>query len=397
MPIPKVEIRPLWILFSSRWSGPEQLAIADMIDLSNSGLQLALLCIAGSPIHAAASRNGKIKIYTIESAPYSKFDLQLISILKKVITEQSPNIIHLSHERWLWWLNLAVPVKKEMAFISSRHTLPKRKFAGWFNRWLLKRLDYMIVLNNSIRERLIMRRMLPEKKIRIVNLGLDFSRFDPAKIHQREQIRKTWSVDADTIVIGSVGRLAPNVGHETFIKAAASLMKYKSQWKMKFVILAEEPLVPNDAYLNHLKQLAEIMHIEEAVHFGFVKEELPEIMAAFDIYVMPGIEAVPGLGALEALAMERPVVLSNLIGADEIVAQDKFGLLVRPEDAYDLQLNILKILQSPAERLRMGQQGRKYVIQNFGKKKRFEETLELYEKCLKRRRRFRKTKAAKAN
>ncbi|MCB0386363.1 MAG: glycosyltransferase family 4 protein, partial [Bdellovibrionales bacterium] len=115
------------------------------------------------------------------------------------------------------------------------------------------------------------------------------------------------------------------------------------------------------------------------------QENIPEVMAAFDIFVMPSRQEAFGLVAIEAMAMECPIVISSGGSASEIVGQEEFGLLVRPEDAFDLQRQIRFLLKRPKERKEMGKRARSHVLKHYDREKRLLTTLELYERCLRRR------------
>lgn len=380
----KSKLKPLWIVLSARWGGPEQVAMSDMVDMVNADIPITLLCFEGSPVHAAALRHPRLKTYAIPRHAPGRFDWNFIRMLRSKVEETEANIVHINDERLLWHLRFALARRREISIIANRHTLAERNVIRDFTRSVfLRRLDYMIVLSESIQTGLLAKKIIPEKKVKVINLGLDFSRFDPRQA-AGNAVRASWGIDKDTIVIGSVGRLVPEVGQDTFLKAAASLLKY-DQWKLRFVIIGEEPLVASEDYVGHLKELVRQFHMEEVVTFGSLGDNLPDVMSAFDVFVMPGREEVPGLGALEALAMERPVVLSNVIGAEDIVGKKEFGLLVRPEDAFDLQAKILFLLENPQLRTRMGEGGRTHVLKHFDKKTRFLRTEDLYERCIKRR------------
>lgn len=386
----KDKLKPLWILFSERWGGPEQVAMSDMIDLASAGIPITLLCLEGSPVHAAALRHLRIKVHPLVHRPKRNFEWSFVRVLRGVIEEVGANIVHINDEGMLWYLVPALFRRPDISVVSSRHAVAERGFQDFFASLLLRRLDYMIVLSESIRRSLLARRMIAEKKVKVINLGLDFSRFDPSRTNGGA-LRKSWGADKDTVVIGSVGRLVPEVGQDTFLKAAAGLLKYHD-WKMRFVIVGEDPIVASEEYVNALRELVRQFHMDEVVTFSSLGDNLPEVMSGFDVFVMPGREEVPGLGALEALAMERPVVLSNITGAEEIVGNKEHGLLVRPEDAFDLQTKILNLLENPSQRLAMGANGRNHVLRHFDKRTRFERSLDIYERCL-RRRFARKTRA----
>lgn len=378
------KLKPLWILVSARWGGPEQVAMSDMVDMVNIGIPMSLMCLEGSPVHAAALRHPGINVHPFNHRPRKRFDWGFVRTLRRFVEEVGANVVHINDPKLLWYLVPALIKRPDISIISSRHTVYEPSLSDLVRTLFLRRLDYMIVLSESIRNGVLAQRIISEKKVKVINLGLDFSRFDPTK-SDGSLIRKSWDADKDTIVIGSVGRLVPEVGQDTFIKAAAGLMKYHD-WKMRFVIVGEEPLVASEEYVQSLRELVRQFHMEDIVTFASLGDNLPDVMSAFDIFVMPGREEVPGLGALEALAMERPVVLSNVVGAEDIVGHHKeYGLLVRPEDAFDLQSKILNLLENPSQRLSMGQNGRTHVLRNFDKRTRFEKSIDLYERCLKRR------------
>ncbi|MBI3558566.1 MAG: glycosyltransferase family 4 protein [Deltaproteobacteria bacterium] len=379
----KDKIKPLWILISDRWGGPEQVAMSDMVDMANVEIGISLLCLEGSPVHAAALRHPRIKVHSFNHRPRKRFDWSFVRALRGIIESVGANIVHINDEKLLWYLAPALLQRPDISIISSRHTVAEASIKDFVRAFFLRRLDYMIVLSESIREGVMSKRVISEKKVKVINLGLDFTRFDPSKASGKA-IRATWGADKDTIVIGSVGRLVPEVGQDTFLKAAAGLLKHH-EWKMRFVIVGEEPLVASEAYVASLKDLVTQFHMDDIVTFSSLGDNLPDVMSAFDIFVMPGREEVPGLGALEALAMERPVVLSNVIGAEDIVGRKEFGLLVRPEDAFDLQTKILNLLENPSQRLAMGSNGRTHVLRHFDRRTRFEKSIDLYERCIRRR------------
>ena len=83
--------------------------------------------------------------------------------------------------------------------------------------------------------------------------------------------------------------------------------------------------------------------------------------------------------------MERPVVISSGGSAKEIVGKEEFGLLVRPDDAFDLQHKLRFLLDHPEVRERMGKEGRAFVRARYDRLVRLKKTLELYDRILKRR------------
>jgi glycosyltransferase involved in cell wall biosynthesis len=187
-------------------------------------------------------------------------------------------------------------------------------------------------------------------------------------------------------VIGLVGRIDPAKGQATFIKAAAGLLKTrKSGDKLKFVMVGEETLGSSAKHLEELRAMVRQFHLEDFVVFAGYQENIPEVMSAFDIFVMPSRQEAFGLVAIEAMAMECPIVISSGGSAKEIVGQEDYGLMIRPGDAFDLQQKLRQLLDSPDLRIKMGKRARGHVRKNYDRKARLAQTLGLYERALRRR------------
>ena len=155
--------------------------------------------------------------------------------------------------------------------------------------------------------------------------------------------------------------------------------------KIKFVIVGEETLGSEAGYLEELKEMVTPVRPRESVIFTGFQKNIPEIMRALDIFVMPSREETFGLVAIEAMAMETPIMISKGGSSTEIVGDDEFGLTVRPDDAFDLQRQLRFLLDNPELRKKMGQLAREHVAQFYDRRVRIQKTLALYERALRSR------------
>jgi glycosyltransferase involved in cell wall biosynthesis len=376
------KVKPLWFIPTDRWGGTEQVAIADIISLKNLGIQVTLLCKENTPLHAAAMRIGEIEVLTIKQAP-KVIDFKFIKELKNILSQTNVNLVYINNLERLPNVALALKSFKNIALVVGVFSTIERNLKNWFFAAFYPRVDKFIVLSEVVRLSLLKNTPISRNKIKVINLGLDFEKFDPQKADGKP-LRTVWGGDKDTIIVGLVGRLDESMGQKTFIKAAAGLLKYRER-PIRFVIVSEEPLTQSDAYLEELKNLVRTFGIEEYFSFSSLGDNLPEVMMAFDIFVMPGREEVAGLGAIEALAMQRPVVISRVSAAVDIIGNEEFGLFMRPEDAFDLQQKILYLLENPSIRLSMGANGREYVLKHFDARVRLNRLTNIFFKCIKRR------------
>lgn len=383
---PKLEL--MLIALSHSWGGLEQVAANDAHELTALGIKTRVLCMVDTPLHKHLTARGAVQVVSIDFRPRDYFDFKLKHILERQI-DQGVNVIH-THQTsllgsvspWLW-------KKPHVALVASRHILNNHDKRNFFHAMIYRRVDALVAMSKTLRQNILETHPVRESRVKVVNLGLDFDRFDPEKVDSKRQ-RAAWGADDDTVVVGLVGRIDPAKGQDTLIKAAAGLlMGLKEGEKLKFVIVGEETLGRSSNYLRTLQEMVSQFRIEDYVVFAGYQENIPEVMRAFDIFVMPSRQEAFGLVAIEAMAMESPIIISRGGSAAEIVGQQEFGLLMRPQSAFDLQRQIRFMLDNPMARIQMGQRARAHVKKNYDRRLRLIRSLELYDRILKRRsRRF---------
>jgi glycosyltransferase involved in cell wall biosynthesis len=380
-------LHSLTVGLSHSWGGLEQVAANDSLDLGALGLKVQVLCLRGSPIYEYLAPRKEVSLLPLDFRPRNYFDLKMRPVLHQVIKE-GVNLVHIHQTSllgsvvpWLWERQ-----HSKVALLATRHIMNNHNKKDFFHRALYRRVDSLIVMSHMLRRNVLETHAIREKDVKVVNLGLDFDLFDPDKVSPDEQ-RALWGATPETVVIGLVGRIDPAKGQSTFIKAAAGLMKnLRAGEQLKFVIVGEETLGSVGNHLEELRQMVSQFRLGDHVVFAGYQSNIPEIMRAFDIFVMPSRQEAFGLVAIEAMAMECPIVISSGGSAEEIVGKEEFGLIIKPDDAFDLQRQLRYLLDHPLERVHMGQKARNHVMANYDRKKRIVKTLTLYERSLRRRR-----------
>ena len=155
-----------------------------------------------------------------------------------------------------------------------------------------------------------------------------------------------------------VGRLVPHKGVEFLLEAVHRLRPSAT-----VVVAGEGP------QRQALQRSAEALGVGTRVVFagGVPHEELPTYYRAADVLVLPSISRLEafGLVGLEAMASERPVVLSDIPGVREVIEDGKEGLLAPPADPEGLAARINELLDDPGRRREMGARGRERVLRLF--------------------------------
>lgn len=381
----KDQLNAVVVCLSRSWGGLEQVAAHDAVDLASLGLKVRVLCLEGSPIHRYLQPRQKVGLIPLAFKPRNFMDFKLKSEISRLVHE-GVNLIH-SHQTsilgsvvpWLW-------NHPRVAFLATRHIMNNHNKKDFFHQALYSRVDALMVMSHTLKKNVLDTHSIRQKQVKVVNLGLDFDWFDPVTVDSSQQ-REAWGADPDTVIIGMVGRIDPAKGQATFIKAAAGTLKRRGpEEKFKFVIVGDETLGSSAQHLTELKEMLIQFRLEDTVIFAGFKSNIPEIMKSFDIFVMPSRQEAFGLVAIEAMAMECPIIISSGGSASEIVGQEEFGLTVRPDDAFDLQLKIRQLLDEPERRIEMGKRARQHVKDNFDRNMRILKTLNLFERALRRRR-----------
>jgi glycosyltransferase involved in cell wall biosynthesis len=195
-------------------------------------------------------------------------------------------------------------------------------------------------------------------RTRVVYNGLDLAAFDRAVAVPAELPLPA----GDGPVIGTVSYLIPWKGQEVFLQAAARLAPTHPDWR--FVVIGD-PIFQFRGERERLEQLAETLGIADRVRFAGHREDVPAVMAALDLFVLPSLYEPFGRVLIEAMGARRPIVASRAGGVPEIVVDGETGQLVPPGDPAALADAIAAMVKDPARAERLAQAGRERVERCF--------------------------------
>lgn len=380
----KPHLNCLVICLSHSWGGLEQVACQDSLELVKLGLTVHILCLKDSPIYQHLFHQKGINVISLGFMPRNYFDLKLRNQLLRLLDE-GINCIHVHQPSLLGSIVPWMARRSKVALFVSRHIMNSHMKKDLIHRFLYNRVDSLIVMSQSLRENVLSTHPLASGSVVVIHHGLDFERFDPNHAHSEEK-RSQWNVESDTIVIGVVGRIDPAKGQAIFIEAAAGLIKTrKPTEKFKFIVVGEETLGSHRNHLSELKEMVSKLRVVDDIIFTGYQDDIPAVMKALDIFVMPSREETFGLVAIEAMAMGCAVIISEGGSAEEIVGNQEFGLTVRPHDAFDLQSKIRYLLDRPDERVRMAKNAKQHVKLNYDRTQRVLKTMKLYASALQQR------------
>ncbi len=245
--------------------------------------------------------------------------------------------------------------------------------------------DMIVTVSYAMKDELI-QLGFPREKIQVSYNGVDPKKYSPETVSQEQirKIRESYGIKDDDLMILFLGRL---VGVKGVDKLIMSMPHVLSKFpKAKLVIVGVGDLQ------EYLTNLTRTMRLDNYVRFCFdfiPEEERIQHYAACDIAVFPSFYEPFGIVALEAMSMEKPVVVgaAGISGMREIVvccSEEQCGYHIDPNNPSDVAWGINSALESPEKRKWLGKNGRKRVLQEFTWNKIAEKTLALYEQMLRR-------------
>jgi protein-tyrosine-phosphatase len=227
--------------------------------------------------------------------------------------------------------------------------------------------DLVIGVSKGIEHTLAQSGYRPTMLTHIHN-GIDLGRMTP--IQTPPEVRRELGLDDASLVIGAVGRLAPVKGHASFLEAAKLIVQEEP--RARFLIVGNGPLQ------RHLRAQAAQLGVSEACLFLGDRADVYDLVSAMDVFVLPSLnEGIP-MALLEAMALNRPVVATDVGGVPEVLEHRVTGLLVSPGDPRGLADACLNLLANPAWAGRLGQQARHAVESRFTLERSGRELVEAY-------------------
>ena len=239
--------------------------------------------------------------------------------------------------------------------------------------------DRIITVSHAMKDDLT-RHGWPQQKISVVWNGVDPARYNPknCKLEDVKKIREKYGIPDDWKMLLFLGRLTWVKGVKNLIQAMPTVLRDYPQTKLVILGKGEEE--------KDIEETAARLGIKNNVicRFDFVPEQERILhYAAADLCVFPSVYEPFGIVNLEAMAMEKPVVVGahGVVGFREQVVSsgpDQNGIHINGEDPADIAWGIKETLKDPQRAKAWGENGRKRVLQYFTWEKTAEQTLEIY-------------------
>ena len=296
--------------------------------------------------------------------------LRILPEIKRVIKFFEPDILHSHYVSSYGVLGALTGFHPYLVSIwgSDIYRFPNR---SWINRALVKyslsKADAILSTSNNMVNQI---KRFTQKPIEITPFGIDTDSFRSLPVKNNE----------NTFVIGTVKNLKKIYGIDLLIKAFKKIVDWNPGLDLNLVIVGQ------GTERKNLKSLANCLEINQKIEFAGNAEpdDVPYYINRMDVFVALSVcNESFGVSVLEAGACEKPVVVSNVSGFNEIVKDNYTGLVVPRNDVSKSAEAIQRLIHDPRLRNKLGKNARRHVENNYSFHSSIDSMLKIYKQMLK--------------
>ena len=321
------------------------------------------------------------KIFTPVADLFSFF--KLVFFLKKekfdIVQVQTPKATLLG-QLAAKLAGVPIVINNNFGFYFYNFSPFKKSIFIFFERLASKWSDLMFAINREDIKTAISEKIFKEEKIKYLGFGIDINRFNPDRFSKDFILKKKeqFGIPLDKKVIGIIARLVKEKGYVELFEAFADVLK-KYPKAILLIIGISEPHKKDSVDIEMVKGYG----IKDSIFFLGQKKRVEDFYALMDVFVLPTHREGLGNTILEASAMEKPVIATDIRGCRESVDNGKTGILVPPKDYDKLSEAILSLVKNSELCLKFGKAGRNKINNDFNEDKVFEVVIREYEKLIK--------------
>jgi glycosyltransferase involved in cell wall biosynthesis len=251
----------------------------------------------------------------------------------------------------MFWGRLAARLAGVPVVASALHSTGWPDGVGRLNRLLTRWTDAFIGVADAHARHLVEGEGFPAEKVHCIYNGIDCQRFVP---RDSTAVRLELGIPLDAPVVGIVAALRPEKNHELFLQGARKIREQLPT--ARFLIVGDGPRRPA------LELLTAELGLSDAVRFTGSRSDVPELVAACDVFALTSHNEASPVSILEALSCETAVAASNVGSVAETVVDGETGRLFPAGDVDQYVAATVELLNDRAARRRMGIEGRRRVV-----------------------------------
>ena len=344
------------------YGGPTQVVYL-VNGLAKKGIENIVLCHENNMLQDKLKGDAEI----VTTSYRGELDIRIFFQIVKLIIRKQPDLIHIHSRRGVdFYGGLASFLLKKTCLLTRRVDNKEKLFLLKVKYFFYKKI---IAISDEIKNILI-KEGLSSNKVITVKSAIAFEKNSKSNILKNEFRNEHNIFDPNTTLIVIVAQLIPRKGHILLLDAFRDVKKTNDN--IRLFIYGRGQLK------EKIKKYIDKNDLHEYVYMKGFDSEIRSVLHCFDFLVHPAQKEGLGIALLEAASLQLPIVATRVGGIPEIVHHNINGLLVRPQSKKSLSDAMLKLIQNPSLREKLGKEGPKIVKSDFSVEKMVNGNLQVY-------------------
>jgi glycosyltransferase involved in cell wall biosynthesis len=302
--------------------------------------------------------------------------------LQRLIRQHKVDLVH-ARSRAPAWSAYYAARRCKVPFVTTFHGVylgSEGLFKRRYNA-IMARGERVIAISDYVAEHIRTRYQVPPERLRMIPRGVDTTVFDPAAVSEerRAALAERWHLEPGAKVLMLPGRVVRRKGHTLLLRAIERLRR------RNFVCLMVGDVESGSSYPGEVEGLIGATGLRDVVRMVGACEDMPAALMLADVVAVPSTQAPEPFGrvAVEAQAMGKPVVVTDIGGLSETLMPAATGWLVPPDDVDELARALQLALAMPeGARARLAKRARRFVLRSFTLEQMGGRTLAVYRELL---------------
>ena len=347
------------VIFRLDYGGLENGLVNLLNRLPPTRFRHAIVCLAGFSDFSKRLQRNDIALYSLDKRPGK--DLRAYWRFWRLMRKLRPAVVHTRNLgtidlQWVAWA-AGVPARVHgehgWGADDPRGVKPRTLSIRRACRFVIQRY---VAVSQDLREWLKASvRVIPERITQIYN-GVDTTRFVSGDARAADS---PWRA-GEHFVFGTIGRLDPIKNQRMLLEAFAQCVRQAGREHLRLIVVGDGPLAAP------LRARSEELGIADLVWFTGARNDIPELLRAMNVFVLPSINEGISNTILEAMAAGRPVIAGRVGGNGELIESGRTGVLYAADDANALVAAMLDFSDDPRRVDTMGQAARARAVNEFG-------------------------------
>lgn len=373
----KTKLRILHVIGGGEFGGAEQHILHLLTSFPQDEVEATVACFYDSVF---AKKLREVHIPVIPLTRYGRFDIRVLHALRQLIKELQPDVVH-SHGIKANFLARLAAYRLNPFVVTTVHSNLRYDYENPLVYKIVSLMEkstrrfnhHYIAVSDAIGE-ILRQDGVSAGQISLIYNGIDLAPFQQTErlASDREQRLTEWGVPLDSFVFGSVARLVPVKGLSYLLDGFALFLARQQSKKFHLV------LVGDGSERTALEQQSVRLGIEQHVHFAGFRQDIPNCLHAFDVFVHSSLYEGLGYTIIEAMASDVPVIATDVGGVKEFVTLNQTGILIPPQNPDSIARAMQQMAENPKLRRDLAKQAGALVKSTFTIEQMAAKTLSLY-------------------